>query len=154
MLSKTREKPARSPAANVTRDTITGPGGSGEHPGSNGAPVAREADLAATGSTTTKGSNSQTAAGGETRTGRFRRKAHRTRLHGYAIAAVALVAYLIALAATNTAHVKVNWVFGSSHVSLVWLVLFTAILGWMLGLATSATFHWRTRAPRRGGEKS
>lgn len=28
----------------------------------------------------------------------------------------ALVAFLIALATSNTAHVKVNWVFGSSHV--------------------------------------
>ena len=37
----------------------------------------------------------------------FRRRAHRTRLHGYAIVAVALVAFLIALAASNTAHVKV-----------------------------------------------
>ena len=153
MLSKTRDRPARSPAAGLTRDTITGPGRNGA-PGSDGAPVAREPDLAATGSTTATGTTSQTATGGETRNGRFRRKAHRTRLHAYAIAAVALVAYLIALAATNTAHVKVNWVFGSSHVSLVWLVLFAAILGWLLGLATSATFHWRTRAPRRGGEKS
>jgi uncharacterized integral membrane protein len=86
--------------------------------------------------------------------GRFRRKAHRAGLHGYAIAAVALVAYLIALAVSNTAHVKVSWVFGGSHVSLVWLVLFTAILGWLLGLATSARFQWRTRAPRRRGGQS
>jgi uncharacterized integral membrane protein len=93
----------------------------------------------------------QSGIGGETRVGRFRRKAHRTRLHGYAIVAVALVAFLIALAASNTAHVKVSWVFGTSHVSLVWLVLFAAILGWLLGLAISATFHWRTRAPRRRG---
>jgi uncharacterized integral membrane protein len=62
---------------------------------------------------------------------------------------------VIALAASNTAHVKVNWVFGSSRVSLVWLVLFAAIVGWLLGLAATATFHWRTRAPRRrGGETS
>jgi uncharacterized integral membrane protein len=71
------------------------------------------------------------------------------RMHGFAIAAVVLVAYLIALAASNTAHVKVNWVFGTSHVSLVWLVLFAALLGWLLALATSARFHWLTRAPRR-----
>ena len=74
---------------------------------------------------------------------------------GYAVLAVALVAFVIALAASNTAHVKVNWVFGSSRVSLVWLVLFAAIVGWLLGLAATATFHWRTRAPRRrGGETS
>ena len=123
MRSKTREAPVVSPAPPAIQDTSTA------H-----APVP------------------QRATGGETRGGRFRRKAHRTRLHGYAIIAVALVAFLIALAASNTLHVKVNWVFGSSQVSLVWLVLFAAILGWLLGLATSATFHWRTRAPRpRGG---
>ncbi len=65
-----------------------------------------------------------------------------------AIAAVALVAVLIALAASNTAQVKVNWVIASSHISLVWLVLVTAIVGWLLGLLASARFNWRTRAPR------
>jgi uncharacterized integral membrane protein len=91
----------------------------------------------------------------ETPAERFRRKAHRGRLHGYAIATVALVAYLIALAASNTAAVKVDWVFGSSRVSLVWLVLFAAILGWLLGLLASAKFHWSTRAPRgRRGARS
>jgi uncharacterized integral membrane protein len=87
---------------------------------------------------------------GETGRARFRRRAHRSRLHGYAILTVALVAFLIALAVSNTAAVKVSWVFGSSHVSLVWLVLFAAILGWLLGLVATAAFHWRTRAPRRG----
>jgi uncharacterized integral membrane protein len=136
MLSKTRGAPVHSAAPGVIPDTISGPG-------TNGAPVARAQ------------STTPAATGGETRGGRNRRKAHRTRLHGYAIATVALVAYLIALAATNTADVKVNWVFGSSHVSLVWLVLFAAILGWLLGLAATAAFHWRTRAPRgRRGARS
>jgi uncharacterized integral membrane protein len=141
MLSKTRSTPVHSPAAGVTRNTIS-------RPVSNGARVAREPHAAAAGST------AETATGRETRSGRFRRKARRSRLHGYAIGAVALVAYLIALAATNTAHVKVSWVFGTSHVSLVWLVLFAAILGWLLGLVATAAFHWRTRAPRRGGDTS
>lgn len=90
------------------------------------------------------------AAGGttETRAERFRRKAHRGRLYGYAIGAVALVAMLVALGASNTAQVKVSWVFGSSHVSLVWIVLFAAIVGWALGLITGAWLHWRTRSPR------
>lgn len=136
MLSKTRGAPANSPAPGVIPDKITGPV-------TNGTPVAPDRGDAPTPSA------AQTATGGETRSGRYRRKAHRSRLHGYAIATVALVAYLIALAATNTAHVKVNWVFGTSHVSLVWLVLFAAILGWLLGLAATAAFHWRTRAPRR-----
>ncbi len=87
----------------------------------------------------------------ETGAERFRRKALRGRLHGYAIASVAVVAVLIVLAASNTAQVKVNWLLGSSHVSLVWLVLVTAILGWVLGLMFSARVRWRTRAPRRPG---
>lgn len=136
MLTKTRGAPVESPAPGVIPDTITGPA-------TNGAPVAHNPEVAATPST------AQPGTGEETRGRRFRRKAHRTRLHGYAIATVALVAYLIALAAMNTPHVKVNRVFGSSHVSLVWLVLFAAIPGWLLGLVATAAFHWRTRAPRR-----
>ena len=56
---------------------------------------------------------------------------------------------MIALAASNTAQVKVNWLIGNSRVSLVWLVLAAAILGWAFGLMASARFHWRARAPRR-----
>jgi hypothetical protein len=47
-----------------------------------------------------------------------------------------------------------DWVLASSHVSLVWLVLFAAILGWLLGLVASVTAHWHTPAPRRGGASS
>jgi uncharacterized integral membrane protein len=89
------------------------------------------------------------ANGTETRAARSHRKALRGRLHGYAIATVALIAVLIALAASNTAHVKVNWLIGSSHVSITWLVLATAIIAWLLGLLASARFNWLTRAPQR-----
>jgi len=141
MLSKTRGTSVYSPAPGVISDTITGAG-------TNGSSVATGPEVARAPAA------ASTASGSETRGQHFRRKAHRTRLHGYAIAAVALVAFLIALAASNTAHVKVNWVFGSSHVSLVWLVLCAAILGWLLGLVATAAFHWRTRAPRRDGGTS
>jgi uncharacterized integral membrane protein len=142
MLSKTRSTPAHSRAPGVIPDTITGPG-------SNGSPLAT--DPLTTDPDVAPAQASAPTNGTETRGEHFRRKVHRGRLHGYAIATVALVALLIALAASNTAHVKVNWVFGSSHVSLVWLVLFAAILGWVLGLVASARFHWRTRAPRAHG---
>lgn len=137
----TRRTSADSPPDPST-DLIT-------EPSSNGTTLVQEREASAPPVTDRPASTAE-----ETRFGRFRRKAHRARLHGYAIAAVALVAYLIALAVSNTAHVKVGWVFGSSHVSLVWLVLFTAILGWLLGLATSSRFRWRTRAPRPGGKSS
>jgi len=85
---------------------------------------------------------------GETRGERFARKAHRTRLYIYAGAAVALVVALIALVIANTGAVEVSWVFGSSSVSLVWLVVISAVLGLLLGMVLAALFHWRTRTPR------
>jgi uncharacterized integral membrane protein len=139
MLSKTRSTPVYSPAPGVIPDAITGPV-------SNGSAITSDRDVAS--------AQPSAATERETRRERSRRKAHRSRLHAYAIATVALVAFLIALAASNTAQVKANWVFGSSHLSLVWLVLFAAILGWLLGLFATAVFHRRTRAPRQGGGTS
>lgn len=85
---------------------------------------------------------------GETRGERFRRKAHRTGLYLYAFFTIALLVCLVALAVANTDQVKFSWVVGSSTVSLVWIVLFSAILGWLLGVVTSVVFSWRTRAWR------
>jgi len=85
---------------------------------------------------------------GETRGARFARKAHRTRLYIYAGVAAALLVILIALVLANTSRVEVSWVFGSSSVSLVWLVLISAIVGVVLGMVLGAMFHWRTRKPR------
>jgi uncharacterized integral membrane protein len=139
MFSKTRGTPVGSPAPGVSLDMIT-------RPVSNGSSVATDLDIAP--------AQSYAATDRETRRERSRRKTHRSRLYRYAILAVALVALLIALAASNTAPVKINWVFGNSHVSLVWLALFAAILGWLLGLIATGAFHRRTRAPRRGGGTS
>lgn len=92
-----------------------------------------------------------TAAGAETtaetRGARFARKAHRTRLYIYAGAAVVLLVVLVALVLANTGRVKVSWVFGASSVSLVWLVVASALLGLLLGMVLGALFHWRTRRP-------
>ena len=84
----------------------------------------------------------------ETRRARAGRMAHRTRLHVYALAAVALLVYVVALATTNTHRVRVDWVFAHSTVPLVWLTLFAAILGWLLGILITMLFRMRTRAPR------
>jgi hypothetical protein len=78
------------------------------------------------------GAAAGTETAGETRGARFARKAHRTRLYLYA----------------GAGHVRISWVFGASSVSLVWLVLFSAILGLLLGMVLGALFHWRTRMPR------
>jgi uncharacterized integral membrane protein len=89
-----------------------------------------------------------TAAAAETGGARFARRAHRVRLYLYLVVAVVLLIFLVALALANTGHVKVSWVFGTSSVSLVWLVLFSAILGLLLGVLIGALFRWRTRSPR------
>jgi uncharacterized membrane protein YciS (DUF1049 family) len=138
MLSNTRRTPVNSHAPGMIPDTTNGSVSQEPPAAVPNTARAREAAAAANGT--------------ETRGEHFRRKALRGRLHGYAIGAVALVAVLIAPAASNTALVKVNWLIGSSRVSLVWLVLAAAILGWALGLIASARFHWRTRAPRRHSE--
>jgi uncharacterized integral membrane protein len=84
----------------------------------------------------------------ETGSERFRRKAHRSGLYLYAFFSVALLVCLVALAVANSHRVEFSWVVGSSEVSLVWIVFFSAILGWFLGIVTSAVFRWRTRARR------
>jgi len=43
--------------------------------------------------------------------------------------------------------VKLDWVVGSTHASLVWIILAAAVLGWLLGIATSIVFRYRTRRP-------
>ena len=109
-------------------------------PGQNGTPaVAGGAEVASTPVAT---------AVAETRGERFGRKARRTRFHAYAFLTVALLVCLVALVVANTRQVKLSWVVGSSSASLVWIILSSAILGWLLGIVTSALFRWHTRAPR------
>jgi uncharacterized integral membrane protein len=84
-------------------------------------------------------------AGGEPRGERLRRQAHRTGLYAWAGALVVLLVVVIALVVANTRSVEVSWVLGSTHQSLVWIILATAILGWLLGIVTSVVFQFRTR---------
>jgi uncharacterized integral membrane protein len=58
---------------------------------------------------------------------------------------LAILVLLVILIAENTRQVKVGWIFGYSRVSLVFLILFAAILGWLLGVVTSVVFRRRTR---------
>ena len=84
----------------------------------------------------------------ESRRDRAGRYARRTRLYTWTTVLVVVFVLLVILIAENTRSVKVGWIFGYSHVSLVYLVLFAAILGWLLGVATSILFRRRTRSPR------
>ena len=83
----------------------------------------------------------------ESRKERAVRYGHRARLYTGAVAFVALLAVLVVFTTKNTGAVKLDWAVGSSHASLVWIILAAAVLGWLLGLATAVVFHHRTRRP-------
>jgi uncharacterized integral membrane protein len=61
---------------------------------------------------------------------------------------VALLVVLIALVIANTRQVKLSWVVGTGHASLVWIIVASALLGWLLGIVTSVVFRLRTRRRR------
>ena len=84
----------------------------------------------------------------EPRSERLRRYGHRTRLYIWAFGLVALLVVLIALAIANTRQVKLSWVVSTGHTSLVWIILASAVLGWLLGIVTSVVFRLRTRRRR------
>ncbi len=84
----------------------------------------------------------------EPRGARLRRRGHHTGLYASAFALVALLVIMIALAVANTRQVKLSWIVGTSHASLVWIILVAAVLGWLLGITTSLIFRLRTRRRR------
>jgi uncharacterized integral membrane protein len=84
----------------------------------------------------------------EARGQRLRRHGRRTALYAWAFTLVALLIVLIALVSANTRQVKLSWVVGTGHASLVWIILATAVLGWMLGIVTTVVFRLRTRRLR------
>jgi uncharacterized integral membrane protein len=84
----------------------------------------------------------------EPRGDRLRRHGRRTGLYTWAVGLVALLVILIALVVANTRQVKLSWVVGTSHASLVWIILAAAVLGWLLGILTSEVFRLRTRRGR------
>ena len=81
----------------------------------------------------------------EPRGERFRRRSRRARLYTTAFGLVALLVALVALVLANTRTVELSWVFGSTTASLVWIIVASAVLGWLTGLVTSALLRRRTR---------
>ena len=79
---------------------------------------------------------------------RASRYARRTRLYTWTTVLIVALVAIVILVAENTRRVKVGWIFGHSRISLVFLILFAAIWGWLLGLATSILFRRFTRPPR------
>jgi uncharacterized integral membrane protein len=81
------------------------------------------------------------------RTERLDRRGRRARRYIWAALSVLLLALLIALIATNTHSVKLEWGAGATHASLAWVALVTTVLGWLLGIATSVLYLQRGRRP-------
>lgn len=85
------------------------------------------------------------AGASEPRLERAGRYARRTLLYTWATLLVIALVAIIVLIAENTHRVRVGWIFGYSRISLVFLVVFAVLLGWILGIATSILFRLRTR---------
>jgi uncharacterized integral membrane protein len=83
--------------------------------------------------------------GVESRFRRGIRYSHRTGLYASLVIAIATVVFLILLIARNTRRVKVDYAFGSTQARLVWLVIISAITGWVLGIVTAFLIRRRTR---------
>jgi uncharacterized integral membrane protein len=81
----------------------------------------------------------------ESRLRRGIRYSHRTGLYVALVVAIATIVFLILLIAQNTSRVKVDYVFGSTQARLIWLVIVSAITGWVLGIVTSFLIRRRTR---------
>jgi uncharacterized integral membrane protein len=81
----------------------------------------------------------------ESRGQKLLRHGHGVRLYTWAFMFIAALVVLIVLAAANVRSVKLDWVVGSTHASLVWIILAATVLGWLLGVATSVLFRFRTR---------
>ena len=81
----------------------------------------------------------------EPRSERLKRHGRHTGLYAWAFGLIGLLVVLIALVVANTRQVKLSWVVGTGHASLVWILLAAAVLGWLLGIVTSVVFRSRTR---------
>jgi len=88
------------------------------------------------------------APAGEPRGARLARHARRARMYASAGTFVALLALLVVLASRNTRAAKLDWVIGSTHAALSWIILAAAVFGWLLGITTAAIVRRRTRRTR------
>lgn len=82
---------------------------------------------------------------GEGRLDKVNRQAQRARLYFFTFLAVAMLVILIALILDNNRSVPISWVFGKTTSSLIWVIVATALVGWLLGIATSFLLRRRTR---------
>ena len=70
----------------------------------------------------------------------------RAGLYARVFVLVALLIVLVALVMANTPRtVELSWVFGSGEASIVWIIVLSAILGWLVGMVTGALIRHSTR---------
>jgi uncharacterized integral membrane protein len=84
----------------------------------------------------------------ETRLARGVRYGHRTGMYVSLVIAIGVLVFLVLLVARNTRQVKLDYVFSSTQAGLIWLIIISAICGWVLGIVTSFLVRHRTRRPR------
>jgi uncharacterized integral membrane protein len=84
----------------------------------------------------------------ETRLQRGLRYGHRGTLYFSVAVVIATLVFLVLLIARNTRQVKVDYIFGSSHARVIWLIIISGLLGWACGVATAYLLRRRTRRPR------
>ena len=86
----------------------------------------------------------------ETRLQRSLRYGHRTGLYTTLVLGIVALVLLILLIARNTRQVRLDFVFGHTNAGLIWLVVISAITGWVLGIVTAFLVRRRTRWRRAG----
>ena len=84
----------------------------------------------------------------ETRLERSLRYGHRGRLWATFVLGIAALVLLILLIARNTKQVRIDYVVGHAQTALIWLVVISAIVGWVLGIVTVYLVQRRTRRRR------
>ena len=80
----------------------------------------------------------------ESRIQRGVRYGHRTGLYASLIVAIAAIVFLILLISRNTRQVKLDYVISSTDTRLIWLIVVSAITGWVLGIVTAFLVRRRT----------
>ena len=81
----------------------------------------------------------------ESRRDRALRYGHRTSLYASLVLGIAALVLLILLIARNTRQVRLDYVFGHTNAGLIWLIVISAVTGWVLGIVTSFLVRRRTR---------
>jgi uncharacterized integral membrane protein len=84
----------------------------------------------------------------ESRRDRTRRLGHRAGLYLALVVLALLVLAIVLLALDNRQQAQLSWVVGDTRAAVVWIVLVSAIVGWLAGIVTTVAIRRRTRAPR------